>query len=59
MLDPKEMKKGGFGSFAELDRERRAEREKASPNGGAPASDPAPAAPETETTATPPKPATP
>jgi hypothetical protein len=23
MLDPKEMKKGGFGSFAELNRERR------------------------------------
>lgn len=26
MLDPKEMKKGGFGSFAELDRERREQR---------------------------------
>jgi hypothetical protein len=56
MLDPKEMKKGGFGAFAELDRERRKEREKASENGTAPATVPAPEAvpaPGTDISSTP------
>jgi hypothetical protein len=38
MLDPKETKKGGFGAFAQRDRERRAAEElkNASPNGVTP-----------------------
>ncbi len=42
MLDPKEMKKGGFGAFAQRDRERReAEALKnATPNGARPAAPP-------------------
>jgi hypothetical protein len=44
MLDPKEMKKGGFGAFAERDRERReAEALKdAKPSRTAPAAPPSP-----------------
>ena len=43
MLDPKETKKGGFGAFAQRDRERReAEALKnASPNGVTPPASPA------------------
>jgi hypothetical protein len=43
MLDPKETKKGGFGAFAQRDRERReAEALKsAAPNGATPAATPA------------------
>lgn len=43
MLDPKETKKGGFGAFAQRDRERReAEALKGvSPNGATPAAAPA------------------
>jgi hypothetical protein len=46
MLDPKETKKGGFGAFAQRDRERReAEALKdVSPNGGKPAAAPSTAA---------------
>ena len=48
MLDPNETKKGGFGAFAQRDRERR-EAEDAlknpSPNGATPASAPTPAPP--------------
>lgn len=42
MLDPKETKKGGFGAFAQRDRERReAEALKgANPNGGTSAAPP-------------------
>jgi hypothetical protein len=42
MLDPKEMKKGGFGAFAQRDRERReAEALKGvSPNGATPPAPP-------------------
>ncbi len=38
MLDPKETKKGGFGAFAQRDRERREAEElkNASPNGATP-----------------------
>jgi hypothetical protein len=49
MLDPKEEKKGGFGAFAQRDRERRAAEEalkNPSPNGVTP---PAPAAPSSDT----------
>jgi hypothetical protein len=55
MLDPKETKKGGFGAFAQRDRERReAEALKGvSPNGAAPNT---PAAPASD--ATPVKPST-
>jgi hypothetical protein len=44
MLDPKETKKGGFGAFAQRDRERREAEElkNASPNGVTP---PAPTPP--------------
>jgi hypothetical protein len=43
MLDPNETKKGGFGAFAQRDRERReAEALKsATPNGATPATPPA------------------
>ncbi|HJU90380.1 MAG TPA: hypothetical protein VJ672_13375 [Gemmatimonadaceae bacterium] len=53
MLDPKEMKKGGFGASAELARQRREDREKAAPNGTAPLPAPTPAAAETDTPADP------
>ena len=48
MLDPKEAKKGGFGAFAQRDRERRAAEElkNAPPNGAVPAGAPVEKAPE-------------
>lgn len=47
MLDPKETKKGGFGAFAQRDRERREAQDalkNTSPNGATPTSAPAPPA---------------
>lgn len=48
MLDPKETRKGGFGAFAQRDRERREAQDalkNTSPNGATPAPAPATAAP--------------
>lgn len=48
MLDPKETKKGGFGAFAQRDRERRDAEDALKnppPNGATPAAAPATATP--------------